>query len=167
MTVRGWCPSLFEPMQSGDGWLLRVKPFGARISADQAETLADLAPGAIELTNRGNLQLRGLTAEALPGLAEALLAADLAWADPGAETRRNLIVPPLLGDDRAHAGYWSKSTGLARRYSCRPLSMIWGYFVLTSSIPTWPSRTVTLSAVMNRPKSPGPNQRPATAVKPR
>ena len=23
---RGWCPSLHEPMQTGDGWLVRVKP---------------------------------------------------------------------------------------------------------------------------------------------
>ncbi|WBV43431.1 precorrin-3B synthase [Pseudoroseomonas cervicalis] len=98
-SVKGWCPNLYAPMDTGDGVLLRVKPFGGRLSVAQARALAAIAPGAIELTNRANLQLRGASAESAPALAQALVAAGLADADPGREARRNLIASPLLGDD--------------------------------------------------------------------
>ncbi|MDQ1080702.1 precorrin-3B synthase [Pseudoroseomonas cervicalis] len=98
-SVKGWCPTLHAPMDTGDGVLLRVKPFGGRLSVAQARALAAIAPGAIELTNRANLQLRGASAEGAPALAQALVAAGLADADPGREARRNLIASPLLGDD--------------------------------------------------------------------
>ena len=62
---RGWCPTVHEPMPSGDGLLIRVKPLGGRLSAAMLRTLAGIAAscgnGAIELTGRGNIQLRGLT----------------------------------------------------------------------------------------------------------
>ena len=65
MNRRGWCPSLFAPMQSGDGLLLRVKPRLGVIPAPEARALADaarrLGNGMLGLTNRGNLQLRGFT----------------------------------------------------------------------------------------------------------
>ncbi len=105
MTVRGWCPTLFEPMQTGDGWLLRIKPRRAILSSDQAQAVAAVSKqhgnGRIGLTNRGNLQLRGLSESAIPAAAEAMLAHGLADADPGVERRRNLLVPPLLGLDPA------------------------------------------------------------------
>lgn len=37
MAVRGWCPSLHEPMRSGDGWLARVKPGRATLAAGAAD----------------------------------------------------------------------------------------------------------------------------------
>ena len=37
---RGWCPSLYDPMATGDGLLVRVKPPGARLSAAAARALA-------------------------------------------------------------------------------------------------------------------------------
>ena len=30
--IKGWCPSLFEPMAAGDGLLVRVKPRVAGIT---------------------------------------------------------------------------------------------------------------------------------------
>ncbi|MDT8278280.1 precorrin-3B synthase [Roseomonas mucosa] len=103
--TRGWCPSLHEPMRSGDGWLARVKPRRSTLSAGAARLVAELAGrhgnGRIELTNRGNLQLRGIAEAGLPPLAGALVAAGLAEADPGVERRRNLLCPPLLGHDPA------------------------------------------------------------------
>ena len=60
---RGWCPSLFAPMQSGDGLLLRVKPPGGVLAAEAARALAVAATrygnGVIELGNRASVQLRG------------------------------------------------------------------------------------------------------------
>lgn len=97
--IRGWCPSLYDPMASGDGLLVRVKPPLARLSAEQALVLAEAAGaagnGRIELTQRANLQVRGLTAARLPGFVAALRGAGLADPDPGVERRRNLIPPPL------------------------------------------------------------------------
>ncbi len=102
---RGWCPSLYEPMATGDGLLVRVKPPSARLSSDAARAVADAAArfgnGVIELTRRGNLQVRGLSASGVPGFAAAMVAAGLADPDPGIE-RRRIVMPPLLaGDDPA------------------------------------------------------------------
>lgn len=74
---RGACPSLPEPMQTGDGLLARLQPL-APLTLDQLAGLARLAAergnGILEVTARGKLQLRGLTAATAPGLAEAVAA---------------------------------------------------------------------------------------------
>ena len=97
--TRGWCPDLFTPMQSGDGWLLRVKPLLARITAQQAREIAAAAGfgnGLLELTSRANLQLRGLTPEGAHRAASDLVAWGLADPDPVRERRRNLLLSPLM-----------------------------------------------------------------------
>ncbi len=100
---RGWCPSLYEPMATGDGLLVRVKPPGARLSSVALRALADAAAtfgnGAVELTRRGNLQIRGLTLSGVLGFTAAMVAAGLADPDPAVERRRIVIPPPLAGDD--------------------------------------------------------------------
>jgi precorrin-3B synthase len=104
---RGWCPTLYEPMPTGDGLLVRVKPYGARMTSSAARSLAEAAArfgnGVIELTSRGNWQVRGLTAASAPRFAGAMAAAGLASADPDIERRRNVIASPLAGDDPATA----------------------------------------------------------------
>lgn len=108
MTVRGWCPSLYEPMESGDGWLVRVKPSIATLSADAALALADAAErfgsGVIELTNRANMQFRGLSVASARLFAESVAGLGLASSAPGAERRRNVLVSPLAGCDPSVAG---------------------------------------------------------------
>jgi precorrin-3B synthase len=97
--VRGWCPDLFTPMPSGDGLLVRVKPPGARLSAEAARILADGATrhgnGVIELTNRANIQVRGLSANSAGPFAAEMVAAGLAHPNPAAERVRNVIAPPM------------------------------------------------------------------------
>ena len=111
---RGWCPSLYDPMETGDGLLVRVKPPGARLTAPTARLLADAAArwgnGVIELTRRGNLQVRGLRPDGVAPFAAAMAAAGLADPDPARERRRVVIAPPLAGDDPGAA-----ATGLAER----------------------------------------------------
>lgn len=101
--IRGWCPGLYEPMPTGDGLLVRVKPPGGRLRSDAARLLARQAArfgnGIIELTSRGNLQIRGLDAAGVPRFAAGMVAAGLASADPTFERRRNVMVSPLAGDD--------------------------------------------------------------------
>ena len=96
--VRGWCPGAHRPMASGDGLIMRVRPRLARLTADQALGLCDLArrfgSGVIDLTSRANLQLRGLAegdhAPMLRGLEEL----NLLDPDPEVEGRRNILVAP-------------------------------------------------------------------------
>jgi precorrin-3B synthase len=94
-------------MPTGDGLLLRIKPPLGRLSSVQARLVADLAAGGgsgiIELTVRGNLQLRGLVPRSARATASALVDAGLAAADPAAERRRNVIVSPLAAHDPAVA----------------------------------------------------------------
>ena len=100
---RGWCPSLHAPMASGDGLLVRVKPPGARLHPAAAVALAEacvrFGNGVIELTQRGNLQVRGLSAATAAPFAAAVAAAGLGDADPAREARRAVIPPALGGDD--------------------------------------------------------------------
>jgi len=111
---RGWCPSLYDPMETGDGLLVRVKPPGARLTASAARVLADAAArwgnGVIELTRRGNLQVRGLRPDGAAPFCAAMAAAGLADPDPARERRRVVIAPPLAGDDPGAA-----AAGLAER----------------------------------------------------
>ena len=78
---KGWCPGAHRPMQSGDGMIVRVRPRLSQISAAQAKGLARLARqygnGQIDLTNRANLQLRGLLPDAVAPVVEDLSALGL------------------------------------------------------------------------------------------
>jgi len=103
---RGWCPGALRPMETGDGLLVRVRPPGGRLTADACRALADAAStcgnGAIDLSARANLQLRGVREAALPDLHARLDA--LGLLDPGgaeAEARRSVLTSPLAGDDPA------------------------------------------------------------------
>ena len=62
--ANGWCPSTHVPLMSGDGLLVRIKPAFGRLTSHQAQKLALLSKrhgnGLIDITNRGNLQIRGI-----------------------------------------------------------------------------------------------------------
>ena len=100
----GWCPGALRPMPSGDGLLVRVKPPAATLTPAQAHGLADAASthgnGIIELTQRGNLQIRGLRADTIAAFAAAVRGGGLALP-PAQERRRPVMPPPLLGADPA------------------------------------------------------------------
>lgn len=102
-SVRGWCPGLHTPMEAADGWLVRVRPPLGRLSDRQAHAIARAARthgnGLIELTSRGNLQLRGLTPDSAHGFARDMHEAGLASADAATEARRSLLLSPLAGID--------------------------------------------------------------------
>ena len=100
---KGWCPSLFAPMASGDGLLLRVRPPGGVLTGEAARALAGAAAehgnGVVELTNRASIQARGFRDGSVPPFAARMIAVGLADPDPAAEARRAVIAPPLSGDD--------------------------------------------------------------------
>ena len=63
-------------MATGDGLLARLRPVGGAISPSQLEAIATLATrygnGQIEISARGNLQVRGLQAATVPDFATAI-----------------------------------------------------------------------------------------------
>lgn len=103
--AKGWCPGAYQPMASGDGLIVRVRPRLARLTAAQALGLCGAArrfgSGLIDLTNRANLQLRGVQTAHHQNVIDALGQLGLLDADPKQEHRRNILVAPCWqpGDD--------------------------------------------------------------------
>lgn len=108
--VKGWCPGALRPMRSGDGWVVRVRPHLARLSRAQALGLCAAAEahgaGLLDLTNRANLQIRGVRDDALAPLQARLAALGLLDDAPVLEARRNILIAPdwVEGDDSARLG---------------------------------------------------------------
>ena len=88
--------------EAADGYLARIRLPGGMIGAGQMRVLARLAvglgDGRVELTSRGNVQLRGLAADAAGPLAEELARAGL-LPSPGHDLVRNVLASPLAGLD--------------------------------------------------------------------
>ncbi|MBS3849216.1 precorrin-3B synthase [Devosia sp. BSSL-BM10] len=94
---RGACPTLEAPMQTGDGLLARLRVGEGRLTPAQLHTIAEQAThhgnGQVEITARGNLQVRGLTLTSTAPFATAVRAV--------VDIEQGLVVetPPLAGDD--------------------------------------------------------------------
>ena len=97
--IKGYCPGALRPMMSGDGLVVRVRPFAGRLTVAQATGIATLSDqfgnGIIDLSARANVQLRGVTSDSHGPLIDGLRALDLIDASEGIERRRNLIVTPF------------------------------------------------------------------------
>lgn len=97
------CPGLLRIVQALDGGICRIKLNGGSITADQADAVADaaerFASGAIEATNRANLQIRGI-GEQSAALIDSLLAAGLGPQTAAGDDVRNLMLSPSAGIDR-------------------------------------------------------------------
>lgn len=97
------CPGLLRIVPARDGGLCRVKLPGGRLTAGQARAIAAAserwANGVLELTNRANLQLRGVRPDGADALVAELQAAGLGPADPAADDVRNLLLSPAAGRD--------------------------------------------------------------------
>jgi precorrin-3B synthase len=92
------CPGALQVHQAADGALARLRLPGGMITAGQLEALAHAAieygNGTLELTVRGNLQLRGV--QDTDAVADAAAAAGL-LPSPTHERVRNIIASPLSG----------------------------------------------------------------------
>src|ERR1700752_40161 len=93
--TRGACPSLHAPMPSGDGLLVRMT-IRSTLSLETFEELCELARrygnGVMDITARGNLQIRGLT----PRLAAAFVA-DITALGIVAPEGVPITISPLAG----------------------------------------------------------------------
>ena len=90
-------------MPSGDGWIIRVRPPGGRLTPHQAREIARLARahgnGVIDLSSRANIHLRGVTENSYAPLIEGLDALKLIDENPEAEERRNIVLSPFWSPD--------------------------------------------------------------------
>ncbi|WP_083897413.1 precorrin-3B synthase [Azospirillum sp. B506] len=92
-------------MQVGDGLLLRVRVPAGVLPADHARRIAELGDrygnGSIDLSQRGNLQLRGIAPDGLEAVTEALRAMGYVSGDAESEAVRNVLCSPTAGLDPA------------------------------------------------------------------
>ncbi|MBT7906297.1 MAG: cobalamin biosynthesis protein CobG [Marinovum sp.] len=97
-SVKGWCPGAHRPMISGDGLIVRIRPKLAQFSKNQLEEICRLSDiygsGIVEITNRANLQLRGIDPRGHERLLDNLHQLDLLDRDLATEARRNIIITP-------------------------------------------------------------------------
>ncbi|GAA1480204.1 precorrin-3B synthase [Gordonia sinesedis] len=96
--ARDRCPGVFGTHPAADGAVARIRLVGGTIRPEQVQALAAAAAaygdGFIELTGRGNLQLRGIGD--VDAVADAVVEAGLVPSSTH-ETVRNIEVSPLTG----------------------------------------------------------------------
>ncbi len=138
-TIKGWCPGALTLMQSGDGLVLRIRPFNGRLTAPQAQGLAHLSGthgnGLMDISSRANLQLRGVTKASYPALIAELAELHLLDATPDIEARRNILVTPFWQQgDNADTLCTALTKALARE--CTPtLPTKFGFAIDTGPTP--------------------------------
>ena len=100
--IKGWCPSAYRPMMSGDGLVVRVKPRYSSVTPEQLRMLADLSEefgsGLTEVTSRANLQIRGVQQDSFQLLLDRLKIEGLVDQNPDIEARRSFILSPFRNE---------------------------------------------------------------------
>ena len=121
---KGWCPGALRPMRSGDGLLVRVRPRAGAFSLSALRAIAMIADrfgsGEIDLTNRGNLQIRGVSDATFESVLASLGEAGLLDSSPEAEAVRNVVVDPLSGLEPGRADVRYLARGLEKHLACEP-----------------------------------------------
>jgi precorrin-3B synthase len=89
-----------------DGGLCRIRLACGELSAAQARVVAHASrtfgSGLIDVTNRANLQIRGVREDSQEALVSRLVDAGLGPVTPGSDDQRNVMSSPLTGLD-SHA----------------------------------------------------------------
>ncbi|MFE7515121.1 cobalamin biosynthesis protein CobG [Streptomyces sp. NPDC057540] len=123
------CPGALRLHPADDGRLARLRLPAGRLTAHQAEVLADaagtLGDGRISITSRGNAELRGLAGDCGAELAALLAGADL-LPSPTHERVRNLVASPGAGlDGLGHADVqlWARALDTALCAEVRAASL--------------------------------------------
>ena len=115
------CPGALQVHQAADGALARVRLPGGMITPRQLEALAHAAKQwgspAMELTSRGNIQIRGLTDTAK--IAEVVADVGLLPSETH-ERVRNIVASPLSGRADGKADIRAMVTELDRAIQAEP-----------------------------------------------
>jgi precorrin-3B synthase len=96
----GLCPTFARPSLQRDGYLLRLPLVGGLLDLRQVHAVAEVSQhygsGVVDLTNRGNLQVRGVQSPALRSALEACQAVGLG------ELSASLVTISPFGSDADH-----------------------------------------------------------------
>ena len=126
---RGACPGLSAPMSTGDGLLVRLLPTGTTSLAAFASLCRAARThgnGVVEVTSRGSIQVRGLSAASASQFAAAIAASRIAAADgipvltnplAGLDAEEILDVEALAADLRSALARRALATRLAAKVS--------------------------------------------------
>ena len=103
------CPGLFYTTATQDGALLRLRTPGGLLNAQQCRELVSLSESlgsdAVDVTNRANIQIRGLDTtdlqQQVSRMAAQLMAAQLAAPIIRLDHLRNIMASPTAGIDPA------------------------------------------------------------------
>ena len=120
------CPGALTLHRAADGALARVRLPGGAITAAQLAALAristEFASPALELTSRGNIQIRGIpdTAAATSAVADAIADAGL-LPSPTHERVRNIVASPLSGRSGGLADVRHSVIALDRAIQAEPV----------------------------------------------
>jgi precorrin-3B synthase len=100
LTAADNCPGILDLHEARDGLVARIRLPGGYAGAGRLRALAVLAGGSgdgcVDLTARGNVQLRGIRAETADGLAREAAAAGL-LPSLAHDRARNITASPLAG----------------------------------------------------------------------
>jgi ferredoxin-nitrite reductase len=101
--TRSICPDIYHPAIARDGLLTRLRFPGGILTKEQCLAAAALleATGVeyFQVTNRANLQIRGLDADIAPSDLQILIDAKLISANKAVDGIRNIMASPLAGID--------------------------------------------------------------------
>jgi ferredoxin-nitrite reductase len=101
--TRSICPDIYHPAVARDGLLTRLRIPGGILTGTQclaAVSLLDATGiGYFQVTNRANLQIRGLDAEIAPWDLRSLIAEKLVSENAAVDGIRNIMASPLAGID--------------------------------------------------------------------
>lgn len=137
--IKGWCPGAVRPMAASDGLVVRIRPPTGRLGREQAQGIAALAGRwahpVLELTNRANLQLRGVDPVHHASLLDALRDLGLVDADASNESRRNVQVQPFWTEGDLTHGLALRLGELLASHDAPALPAKFGFAVDTGPVP--------------------------------
>jgi len=100
MTAADACPGILDLHEARDGLVARIRLPGGYVTGPRLRDLAALASrfgnGCVDLTSRGNVQVRGVAAGQADGLARRAASAGL-LPSPTHDRARNITASPLAG----------------------------------------------------------------------
>lgn len=103
LTQANACPGLFYGTRAQDGFLVRIRIPTGILNLQQLKVIAGLLTklecDRLQITNRANLQIRGVQRAIDPSEFSELQIAGLAATDPQTDHLRNLMASPTAGID--------------------------------------------------------------------
>ena len=104
MSAKRICPDIYHPAVARDGLLTRLRIPGGILNQAQCQAIVSFLESTgindLQVTNRANLQIRGLSKDIEPLILQSLITAGLVAANQAVDGIRNIMASPIAGIDR-------------------------------------------------------------------